>query len=212
MPHSDAVIYLLAATELDRRAYRSLLSNELDYAVDLESDFAAVSVWSAMRSRPKLALVVIDQITNIVRDSLEMIPRLCQETRILAISTSVDEHRLQEWRGCELAGYCVKDGGVEELREALEAVLAGRTYFSVGVLEILERHNHPETGFGSLSPRETELLPLLAKGMSLREAAAAMTVSYKTADSYRTSLLRKLGVRDRVELARWAIRARIVEP
>jgi len=55
-------------------------------------------------------------------------------------------------------------------------------------------------------------LPLIARGMRLRDAAASMSVSYKTADSYRTSLLRKLGVRDRVELARLAIRERIIEP
>ena len=48
--------------------------------------------------------------------------------------------------------------------------------------------------------------------MTLRNAATKMTVSYKTADSYRTSLLRKLGLHDRVELARYAIRERIVEP
>ena len=59
---------------------------------------------------------------------------------------------------------------------------------------------------------ETELLPLLAQGLTLREAAARMAIGYKTADSYRTSLLRKLGVRDRVELARYAIRERIIEP
>jgi DNA-binding NarL/FixJ family response regulator len=53
---------------------------------------------------------------------------------------------------------------------------------------------------------------LLARGLTLREAASKMTVSYKTADSYRTSLLRKLGLRDRVDLARYAIREHIVEP
>ena len=63
-----------------------------------------------------------------------------------------------------------------------------------------------------LSRRETELLPLLARGLTLRDAAATMSISYKTADSYRSSLLRKLNIRDRVELARYAIRQRIIEP
>ena len=64
----------------------------------------------------------------------------------------------------------------------------------------------------ALSQREVELLPLLARGLKLRDAAHKMMVSYKTADSYRTSLLRKLGIRDRVELARYAIRERIIDP
>jgi len=76
----------------------------------------------------------------------------------------------------------------------------------------IEKGQGAARGLATLSQREIELLPLLARGMTLREAASKMAVSYKTADSYRTSLLRKLGVRGRVELARLAIRERIIEP
>ena len=62
-----------------------------------------------------------------------------------------------------------------------------------------------------LSPRESELLPLLARGMKLRDSAARMSITYKTADSHRTRLMRKLGVQSRVELARYAIRKHIID-
>lgn len=61
-------------------------------------------------------------------------------------------------------------------------------------------------GSPRLSRRETELLPLLARSLTLRDAAVQM------ADSYRSNLLRKLGIRDRVELARYAIRQQIIQP
>lgn len=61
------------------------------------------------------------------------------------------------------------------------------------------------------TPRELELLPLLASGLTLREAAERMCVSYKTADGHRTSLFRKCGVQNCVQLARYAIRNKLID-
>ncbi len=133
-------------------------------------------------------------------------------TRVPVVSASVDTGALHEWGRCGISGYVVKDGGLTELRTALAAICAGRPYYSAGVQEALEKGRDGHNGLAKLSRREAELLPLLARGLTLREAAEKMTVSYKTADSYRTSLLRKLGVRERAALARYAIRERIVDP
>lgn len=212
MSETGAVIYLLGPSALDRQAYRLLLQEELRVSVTVESGFAPVAVWSAMRARPDLALVTADHATPEVRDAVQMIPRLRRQTRILVASASVDETVLRDWGRCGIAGYVVKDAGTEELRPAIQAVLAGRSYFSAGVREAIEKGQDCAHGLALLSQREVELLPLLARGMTLREAASKMAVSYKTADSYRTNLLRKLGVRGRVELARFAIRERIIDP
>lgn len=205
-------LYLLAASVLDRLAYRRLIRSDLNRDVLTDSGFSPVEVWGAMRMRPDLALVVADVATPDVRDALQMIPRLRRQTRILIVSASVDEPSLQAWGFCNFDGYVVKGGGVAELASAVTAVGEGREYFSAGVHDAVASGRNSSTNHVKLSRRETELLPLLARGMTLREAAQHMTVSYKTADSYRTSLLRKLGVRDRVELVRYAIRAKIVEP
>jgi DNA-binding NarL/FixJ family response regulator len=202
----------MGPSALDRQAYRVLLRQGLHLEVTVESGFTPVAVWAAMRAQPDLALVTADHVAPEVRDAIELIPRLRKETRILVAGTSMDEMVLKDWGRCGIAGYVVKDGGTEELQPAIEAVLAGRTYYSAGVREAIEQGRKSTNGLAALSQREIELLPLLARGMKLREAASKMTVSYKTADSYRTSLLRKLGVRDRVELARYAIRERIIDP
>ena len=212
MGKDDAAIYLMGPSALARQAYRLLLRVELGLSVAVESGFAPVAVWSAMRARPDLALVTADYATAEVRDAVQMIPRLRKETRVLVAGASVDESALTDWGRCDIAGYVVKDGGTEELKPAIEAVLAGKRYFSPGVRAAIEKGQGAARGLATLSQREIELLPLLARGMTLREAASKMAVSYKTADSYRTSLLRKLGVRGRVELARLAIRERIIEP
>ena len=212
MIEANAVIYLMGPSALDRQAYRLLLEKEWHFSVTVESGFAPVAVWAAMRAKPDLVLVTADRATSEIRDAVQMIPRLRKQTRILVASASVDEAVLKDWGRCGIDGYVVKDGGIEELRPAITAVLEGRPYFSAGVREAIEKGRSSTNSFDTLSRREAELLPLLARGLTLREAASKMVVGYKTADSYRTSLLRKLGVRDRVELARFAIREHIVEP
>ncbi|MFN0135033.1 MAG: response regulator transcription factor [Phycisphaerae bacterium] len=209
--HASSAICLLAPTELDRAAWKLLLLHEFQREVASEAGFAPVAVWHAMRSAPDLALVCADRPSNEIRDAIQMIPRLRRQTRVLVIGGLVEIPHLRTWALCPLDGYVVKDGGVAELRVALDAMLAVGSYFSNGLRGELESARAASNSKVALSKRESELLPLLANGMTLREAAAIMTVSYKTADSYRTSLLRKLGVRDRVELARYAIRERIVD-
>jgi DNA-binding NarL/FixJ family response regulator len=206
-------IYLLGSSKLDRLAYRLLLRHQLNLDVAVESDFSPTSVWAALRSKPELALVDADQASPGAVDAVQMIVRLQPATRILIIGATVDPMDIRAWGRCKIHGYVVKDGGVDELRAACQAVLGRQQYYSEGIRNVVHhsKDTQREDDRPRLSRRETELLPLLARGMTLREAAGKMTVSYKTADSYRTSLLRKLGLHDRVELARYAIREHIVE-
>ncbi len=205
------IVCLVGGSALGRMAYRLLLREALHIEVAVESDFRPTSVWAAMRAHPEVAVVEADSPRPEVLDAVEMMIRLSPELRVLVVSAAVEPELVEPWARQHLAGYVVKDAGMGELRAAVEAVLRGREYFSAGIAEILTRAtwNAPAN---RLSPREKELLPLLARGLTLRDAAAAMSISYKTADSYRTSLLRKLNIRDRVELARYAIRQRIIEP
>lgn len=204
-------LYLMARTPLDRQAYRHLLRTELKLEIAAESDFTPIAVWTALRLRPHIVIVNADRPAPDVADAVQMITRLQPQVQVLILSDTVDPTLVEAWARCPMHGYVVKGGGVDELRHALTALAHGRPYFSAGIKPALDRAARPVDGTRRLSRRETELLPLLARGLSLRDAAARMAVSYKTADSYRTSLLRKLGVKDRVELARYAIRERIID-
>ncbi len=211
MLDSDRCICLLAATLLERQAYRRLIEAELGRAIDTDSDFSAVSIWQALRQHPSLVVCVSDAPASDVRDVLGMVQRLEPKAQILVVSGAMGPGQLDAWADCPLHGFVVKSGGIAELGAAMRTVLRGGEFFSAGVKQALAGVNRSNGRLHQLTRREAELLPLLARGLSLREAAASMTVSYKTADSYRTSLLRKLGVRDRVELARFAIREKIVD-
>jgi len=203
---------LLGHSALDRLAYRRLLAQEYQLELAVDTDFRPISVWTALRHQPDLVLVDADRFQRDVLDALQMVARLRPQARILVLSAGVEPSQVEAWARCPLHGYVVKDGALDELRAALDALCAGREYFSAGIREALARGERQSNGVARLTRREAELLPLLASGMTLRDAARQMTISYKTADAYRTTLLRKLGVHDRVELARYAIRARIIDP
>jgi len=202
----------MGATELDRLAYRVLLREELGCVVAAECDFKATAVWMALRANPEIVLSLVDTPSTEEVESIQMINRLHPRTRVGLVSAIVDPALVERWATCRLQAYIVKSGGVEELRAGVAALLRAHTFFSSGIQQVLERAEETRNGLQKLSRREAELLPLLARGMTLREAAEAMSVSYKTADSYRSSLLRKLGLHDRVQLARYAIRERIIDP
>ncbi|MFO0840012.1 MAG: response regulator transcription factor [Phycisphaerae bacterium] len=203
-------ICLLAATELDRAAYRALLAGSMGLTARLaESSLAPVQVWKLLREKPGLMIAISDVATSEVRDVLQMVPRLSRGTRVLAVAGAEDPMSMQAWGQCPLDGLVVKNSPPEELSSAVAALLRGGTFYSRGVRETL--NGCRDRGSVQLSARETELLPLLARGLTLREAAARMAIGYKTADSYRTSMLRKLGLRDRVSLTRYAIREGIID-
>lgn len=204
-------ICLMGQSNLDRAAYRRLLEGELAVRVVAECDFKPTSVWLALRTRSALVVANADLPAADVVDALQMVARLNGDVRVLVISAAIEAAQIDAWGRCAMHGYVVKDGGVAELRAGIETLLAGGRYFSPGIRPALQRAAGQGNGAVRLSRREAELLPLLARGMTLRDAAARMTVSYKTADSYRSSLLRKLGLHDRVGLARYAIRERIIE-
>ncbi len=115
--------------------------------------------------------------------------------------------------------YAVKEGGFDEVRAAIRDVMAGKLHYAAEVLERIHTADgqlrlgeHPETRLETLTPRERELLVLLGQGYSLKEAGQALHVSYKTVDKHKVNLMRKLDIHDRVELARFAIREKIVQP
>ncbi len=211
MHRSDALVYLMAPYTLVRQSMRRLFEHDLACPIAKDTGFEATAVWTALREKPDLVVIDCDHPTPEVSDAVQMVPRLQPRARILVLSGATDEASLLPWRGCSLDGFVTKQANVSELAIAVDTLLAGRRHFSDSVARILfgGRGNN---GKPALSRREAELLPLLAMGMTLRDAAAKMAIAYKTADSYRTSLLRKLGLRDRVDLARYAIREKIVSP
>lgn len=211
MKQRKLAIGILGRWPLHRQAYRSLLAG-INQRVTIDSGFDAKSVWAALRAKPDLILVDADDVNGTAIDCVQMILRLNREIQILVVSGALDAAAVHAWSSCDIHGYVVKDGGIDELAAALDAIADGRRYFSGSVRDMLSDRGRSGLNGVPLSPRESQLLPMLARGMKLRDAAEQMSVTYKTADSHRTRLMRKLGVSSRVELARYAIRKHIIDP
>lgn len=205
-----APLYLIARSALDREAYRTLLAERLGQPTTIDSDFTMTAVWNRLRQQPAMVLVDADSPRQDALDAIQMINRLQPDTPVIVVSAALEPALVEPWGMCFLSAYVVKEGGIAELERALGEVAAGRRYFSEGIRAALDRGARSE-GQPRLSRRESELLPLLARGLPLRDAARQMGIKYKTADSYRTSLLRKIGVRDRAGLIFYAIRHHIVD-
>jgi len=209
---AGTTVHVLSRFALDRIAYCRLLVDALQLHVVADTDFRPASVWAAMRCHPDLVLVHADLPTTDVVEALNIVARLRPEACIIAVSAAIEPQDVEAWGRCPLHGYVAKEGGMKELQAAVRALIVGNEYFSAGTRAAFTRGVASVRGVKQLSRREAELLPLLARGLTLREAARQMAITYKTADYHRTNLLRKLGVRDRVELTRYAIREGLIKP
>ncbi len=211
MPVPVLRVCLVAASELDRLAYRRLLEPLAELAIVAECGYSPTEVWTALRLEPSAAIVIAEALGSDRRDVISMIPRLRPDCRLMLVCELRDPGMIDDLNALAPDAIVLKSEGLDAVRRAIADVAGGGRHFSPALANVVAAGAGIRLDHAGLTRRESELLPLLARGMKLRDAAARMTVSYKTADSYRTSLLRKLGLRDRVELARFAIRERIIE-
>ena len=202
-------VYLVAEADLDRRAYQLLLE-QIGTPPQAVSGFAYREIADALQTEPRVMLLVADRPTPQVREVLRMTTERDQTLRLLVIAAADDPALFRAWCQIQPQGTLSRCAGLKELARALETVARGGLYLDHRWQDATNDWIEPST-LPKLSPRERELLPLLAMGMKLKQAASVMEVSYKTADTYRTNLFRKLGVSNRVELSRYAIREQILD-
>jgi DNA-binding NarL/FixJ family response regulator len=115
------------------------------------------------------------------------------------------------------SGYVLKSGADNDIVEACRAAMRGQSFLYPSAVDTLirdfiERADQRGNEFELLTPRELEVLKLIAEGHTSKQIAAMLVISIKTVDRYRTNMLDKLGMRDRVELTRYAIRRGLIEP
>jgi DNA-binding NarL/FixJ family response regulator len=142
---------------------------------------------------------------------LELLRRLCDElpqVRVLVITGCQQKEVLSEICRMPVAGYVPKAGSIRLINLALESVAAGG-YFR-GKLPPLPADSDPVSP-ESLTPREREVLRLIATGFSTKEISHQIGVSVKTVDHHRTHLMNKLNIHDVVKLTRFALRCGIAE-
>jgi len=148
-------------------------------------------------------------------EATAQIRALSPGTRILILSMHTTEDFVRRALKAGAAGYLVKDSAPLELRMAIEAVLRDETYLSSRISKglvsgLLEGRDAGDTTFDSLSPRQREVLQLIAEGLSTKEIAFTLQVSGKTVETHRAALMERLGIRDVAGLVIYAVRHRLV--
>jgi DNA-binding NarL/FixJ family response regulator len=140
------------------------------------------------------------------------------DVRVLILSMHDNEQYLFEALRAGASGYVLKSVADRDLVEACRATMRGEPFLYPGAVRALMRdfveraRRGEDTPDDPLTPRETEIVKLIAEARTTREIAAELVISEKTVERHRTNILAKLGMRDRVELVRYAIRRGLVEP
>ena len=200
-----------------REGLRRLLESETDFKVCGEAADGQEVLDEVQRTNPDI--VVLD-ITMPRMGGLETLERLRsehQDTRVILFSVHNDPPFIQSAVGLRVDGYVLKNGPASEIVTAVREVMKGGSYFSPAVArEIVEQVRSPKTDsqdpFKLLSAREREVLHLIAEGLTAKEVSTELSISTKTVEAHRTSLMRKLGVRKATELVRYALRHGLIEP
>lgn len=135
--------------------------------------------------------------------------------RVIALSTYADRRSVIGMLTAGAFGFVHKDCSYNELVQAIRAVAAGKTYLSPSVSDILVNEHFHNMANGSrspedlISPRELQVLRLLAEGNSTKKTAEELDISVKTVETHRQHLMQKLDVDSLAELVKYAVRARV---
>ncbi len=203
---------------LVRRGVRLILDNDPELKVVAEAGDGAEAVSLAKTSNIDLAVldVAMPRMTGL--QAARELSRHQSPPRILMMSMYDNEQYFFESLKAGASGYVLKSVADQDLISACHAALRGESFLYPGVLSALMRNYLARVRRGEdlparvLTPREDEVLKLIAEGHSSKEIADTLVISLKTVERHRANILQKLGMRDRTELTRYVIRAGLIEP
>jgi DNA-binding NarL/FixJ family response regulator len=197
-----------------RGGLKLLLDRQPDLDVVAEAQDGAEAVAQALLHRPDICIldVAMPKLTGI--QAAREIKAQAPEIDVLILSMHDDERYIFEALKAGASGYVLKSEADQALVKAVRAVRSGEPFLTNGAQRRLVREWMADGSSGpseALSPREQEVLKLVAEAHTTKEIGEILHLAEKTVESHRASLLRKLGMRDRVELVRYAIRRGLIE-
>jgi DNA-binding NarL/FixJ family response regulator len=206
---------------LVREGLKVIIGRSSNFEVVGEAGAAREGLRMAEGLKPDLVLLDISLPDESGLELARRIRTTLPDTRILVISMHSGIDYVAQSFKAGATGYMVKDSAAARLRNALESVAKGDYYLdsslSPQVVEELIRTPGKEiprikdATYRSLTPREQEIMPLLAKDLSVKEIADQLFISPKTVENHRTNIMNKLGLRTSLELARYAARLGLID-
>ncbi len=197
-----------------RSGLRMLLERQMDIEVVGEASDGAEARDMAIRRRPDLAILDVKMPKLTGLQATREIRAQAPDVAVLILSMYDDERYLFEALKAGASGYVLKAQADADLIEAVRAVERGEPFLTPDAQRALIQDVLGEGASREeqLTPREEEVVKLVAEAHTNKEIAAILHLSEKTVENHRSNAMRKLGMRDRVELVRYAIRKGLIDP
>jgi DNA-binding NarL/FixJ family response regulator len=196
-----------------RSGLKLLLDRQSDMEVVAEAEDGVEALDKVLAERPEVVIldVAMPRMTGL--QATYEIKKQAPDTQVLILSMHDDQHYLFEALRAGASGYVLKQAADQDLVDAVRAAARGEPFLTPAaqqtlIRDFVERGEQPS----ELTPREQEVVKLIAEAHTNKEIAEILHLSEKTVESHRANVLQKLGMRDRVELVRYAIRQGLVEP
>lgn len=205
--------------EVVREGIRVILERQPEWEVVAEAANGREAVEKAKQLKPDVAVLDIGMPVLNGLEATGLILKQTPQTEVLILTFHETEQMFREALNAGARGYLMKSDLGSELVMAVEALSAHKTYFTSKVSEfVLDAYIHSngdkdgrEISHDRLTPREREIIQLLAEGKSNKEVAVVLGVSVKTVESHRANIMHKLGFHSLCEVVHYAIRNKIVK-
>ncbi len=200
-----------------RQGLRSLLERQQDMEVAGEAGDGREAVRMAEELDPQIIVmdIAMPQLNGI--DAAEQVLRTSPQTKIILLSMYADEEFLTRALTVGVKGYLLKDSAELDLVRAVRAVAAGKSFFSPAISQALAedyvrqlQSKGLQDSYELLTPREKEIIQLLAEGKSNKEVATVLDVSPYTVETHRMHLMQKLNLHNTAEIVLYAVRKKII--
>jgi DNA-binding NarL/FixJ family response regulator len=200
-----------------RSGLRKVLDAQPDLAVVAEAEDGAEAVRTALAEDVDLAILDVSMPKTTGIQAAEELHRRKPELKLLMLSMYDSEQFLYESLRAGASGYVLKSDADHDLVDAVRRTMRGQSFLypsavSSLVKDVVDRRGTSDGGFDVLTPRELQVLKLIAEAYTSKQIAQELVISVKTVERHRQNILDKLGMSDRVELTRYAIRRGLIQP
>jgi DNA-binding NarL/FixJ family response regulator len=214
----DKVRILLADDHtILRDGIRSLLEDEPDMVVIGEAEDGRSAVKLACQLKPDVVLMDIAMPLLNGLEATRQIKHDCPQVKVLILTMHENEEYIRQVLASGAMGYILKDAAARELLDAIRAVQHGEAVLSPAITRLVIENYlrwgdlQSENPSNGLSPREREVLQLIAEGYSNKQIAEILCISIKTVQAHRMNLMSKLDLHDRADLIKYAIQRKIID-
>jgi DNA-binding NarL/FixJ family response regulator len=213
---TDPIRILLADDhEVVRRGLKLVLESEPDLHVTSEAADGATALRRALRDDVDVAVLDLSMPGMSGLQATRELARLRPSIRVVILSMHNNEQYMREAMRAGASGYVLKSDGGQSLVQACRAAARGLATVDPPPRRRYAGHTldrEAEASATRLTPRETQILTLIADGHTTREIAELLVISPRTVDRHREKMAHKLNLRNRVELTRFAVRSHLIDP